>query len=262
MKLTTNLSEPLLELLRDGGAPIDGIETGPWHRPRDIAEYRKRFPQFPFYFHGGDLINRVGLLPGAVRSILEYIRAAGSPWLSLHITFFPPGARALLVRTGLRIGNMNPGRAQRSFVRRVRELPRRAGVPVILENPDPVAGWPNGEIQPERISSILEETGCGLLLDVAHARLSAERLGVTAEDYLSRLPMDRVVQIHASGPRTRGGYLCDAHEPLQAADYELLEFAWRRSKPQVVTLEYIRRKDALREQLARLRSMIDARNPG
>jgi hypothetical protein len=107
-KPTTNLSDPLLALLAEDGAPIDGVEVGPWFRPREIAAYRKRFPQLPFYFHGGDLLNRVGFIPGAVRNIREYLHVAESPWLSLHITFFPIGLRALLVRTGLRSGGEIP----------------------------------------------------------------------------------------------------------------------------------------------------------
>jgi hypothetical protein len=45
---------------------------------------------------------------------------------------------------------------------------------------------------------------------------------------------------------------------MQEADYQLLEFVLERSTPQVVTLEYIRRKDALREQLVRLRGIVGA----
>jgi uncharacterized protein (UPF0276 family) len=125
-----------------------------------------------------------------------------------------------------------------------------------------VAGWPNDEIQPPTVSSILEETGAGLLLDIAHARLPAECTGLPVKDHLSGLPMDRVAPIHAGGPRTRDGYLYDAHRSLQAADYALLEFIVRRSGPRVVTLEHIRLKNALREQLARLQTMIGLQRTG
>ena len=72
------------------------------------------------------------------------------------------------------------------------------------------------------------------------------------------LPLDRVVQIHVSGPRVQEGRLVDVHETLQAIDYELLRFVLARTDPQVVTLEYIRDRDALREQLVQLRSLLEA----
>jgi uncharacterized protein (UPF0276 family) len=85
-------------------------------------------------------------------------------------------------------------------------------------------------------------------------------LGVDVYDYLDDLPLDRVVQLHVSGPRMREGRLVDVHESLQETDYALLDFVLERTQPQVVTLEYIREREALREQLFRLRDILDARN--
>jgi uncharacterized protein (UPF0276 family) len=80
-------------------------------------------------------------------------------------------------------------------------------------------------------------------------------------EYLQDLPLERTVQIHASGPRLRKGVLTDAHEPMQAEDYRLLEWALERTNPQVVTLEYFKEKDRLAEQLSRLAQIV-ARHTG
>jgi uncharacterized protein (UPF0276 family) len=258
IKLTTNLSDPLLELWSHADAPIDGIEVGPWCRPQDIREYRRKLPRYPFYFHGGDIINRMLPFPDSAAAILRYVQASGSPWVSLHIAFFPVEARYILRKTGWRMPAPNPDRAAQAYIRKVLNLRRRVNVPVLLENPDPMPNLENHEVRADRIAAILEAAGCGLLLDIGHARLSAEILGLTPEAYLAGLPMDRVAQVHVSGPRMRGGRLFDAHEPLLEADYELLAFVLARSNPQVVTLEYIRRADALRDQLVRLRSILDS----
>jgi len=50
--------------------------------------------------------------------------------------------------------------------------------------------------------------------------------------------------------------LRDAHEALGAEDYTLLKWALERTQPQIVTLEYIRTTEALREQLRNLREII------
>ena len=137
-------------------------------------------------------------------------------------------------------------------------LARSIQVPVILENiePLPFDGY-DFEVQTKRIKKVIEETDCGFLLDIAHARVSAARLGIEIHEYLNDLPLNRVVQVHLSGPRLRGGRLVDAHEPLQDADYALLDFVLEQTRPQVVTLEYIREQEALREQLFRLRGILD-----
>jgi len=132
---------------------------------------------------------------------------------------------------------------------------------VILENTDPLPfdGY-DFEVQTERITRVLEGADCGFLLDIGHARVSAAALRVDVVDYLSDLPLHRVVQVHVSGPRMRDGRLVDAHESLQETDYALLDFVLERTRPQVVTLEYIRKREALQEQLCRLRGILDAHN--
>ena len=259
MQLTTNLSDPLLELVRRDEAPIDGVEAGPWFSVRQIREYRRRLPALPFTFHGGNLIERVGIIPGAVRNIAAYQRVTASPWVSMHITTWWPGMVWMMLRWGWRMPLPHPERATRRFVRRVGKLARSLRVPVILENvaPLPFEGY-DFEVQPERISGVAARTGCDLLLDLGHARVSASTLGMDIGDYLRALPLDRVVQVHVSGPRVRHGRLVDAHQPLQQVDYDLLDFVLARAMPRMVTLEYIRERDALREQLVRLRRVVDA----
>jgi len=79
MQLTTNLSEPLLELIHRNQAPIDAVEVGPWFSVPQIRDYRQMLPDLPFYFHGGDLIDRVGLILGAVSRIVAYQQCTDSP---------------------------------------------------------------------------------------------------------------------------------------------------------------------------------------
>jgi uncharacterized protein (UPF0276 family) len=258
IQLTTNLSAPRLELLRNNEAPIDGVEVGPWFSVRKIRDYRQALPELPFYFHGGDLIERVGFIPGAISKIRAYLRCTGSPWVSMHITMWLPGMVWLMLRHGWRMPLPNPKRATQRFIQQVTRLARSTRVPVILENmiPLPFEGY-DFEVRPERITEVLEKADCGFVLDTAHARVSAALLGMDVHDYLNSLPLDRVVQVHVSGPRVRDGRLVDAHEPLQEIDYALLDFVLAQTHPQVVTLEYIRERDALREQLLCLQDILN-----
>ena len=263
MQLTTNLSEPLLELIHRNQAPIDAVEVGPWFSVPQIRDYRQMLPDLPFYFHGGDLIDRVGLIPGAVSRIAAYQQCTESPWVSMHITLWLPGMVWLMLRRGWRMPLPNPERATQRFIRQVRRLARSLQVPVLLENTEPLPfeGY-DFEVQPERITQVLEGAECGFVLDISHARVSAAVLGVDAHDYLSRLPLHRVLQLHVSGPRMRQGRLADVHESMQELDYEHLTFVLERAEPQMVTLEYIREREALGEQLVRLRGILEAQAHG
>jgi uncharacterized protein (UPF0276 family) len=51
--------------------------------------------------------------------------------------------------------------------------------------------------------------------------------------------------------------LFDAHEPLQKADYVLLDWVLQRARPRAVTLEYSRDRQQLKAQLHRLRVLLD-----
>ena len=225
---------------------------------QQIRDYRQALPGVPFWFHGGDLIERVGFIPGAVSRIAAYLDCTASPWVSMHLTLWLPGMVGLMLRHGWKMPLPDAKRATRRFVWQVKKLARAIRVPVTLENvvPLPFDGY-DFEVRTERIAEVLDRTGCGLTLDTGHARVSAAVLGMDVHDYVESLPLARVVQVHVSGPRMRAGRLVDAHEPMQAEDYDLLGFVLERANPQVVTLEYIREREALREQLHWLRMILE-----
>jgi uncharacterized protein (UPF0276 family) len=257
IQLTCDLSTPLLGLISDGQAPIHGVEVGSWFSVRELRAYRRMLPDLPFYFHGGDLIERVGVIPGATSRIAAYVRCTGSPWVSMHLAMWLPGTVWLMLRRGWRMPLPDTRRAVRRLVRQVKRLTACSRVSVFLENvePLPFQGY-EFEVQPPLIADVLQEADCGFVLDISHARVAASALSLDVRGYLQSLPLERVQQVHVSGPRLRNGRLVDVHESLQEVDYELLDFVLARTQPQVVTLEYIRERQALREQLVRLRGML------
>ncbi|MBI4322987.1 MAG: DUF692 family protein [Candidatus Omnitrophica bacterium] len=93
---------------------------------------------------------------------------------------------------------------------------------------------------PGFMGRVLEAIDAELLLDVAHARISAENLGTTPEAYLEALPLHRVreVQISACGPLS--GIWEDLHEPPGPREWELLEWLCARAPVEFVTIEYYR----------------------
>ncbi len=78
---------------------------------------------------------------------------------------------------------------------------------------------------PQVISRVVEITGCGFLLDIPHARISANTLGLDPHAYIHQLPLAQLKEIHFTGLHTlEDGYLQD-HLELIDSDWEWLAWA-------------------------------------
>lgn len=117
---------------------------------------------------------------------------------------------------------------------------------VIVENV-PYRGPDGGRlapcVDPDVIRRIVEETECGLLLDLAHARLTCLALGLDAREYVSRLPVAHLRELHVTGAQPEGGRLRDSM-PMGPEDWDLVEWAMesirdgRWAMPWVLAFEY------------------------
>jgi uncharacterized protein (UPF0276 family) len=251
-------------LLAANWIEVDYLETGGHFVERTVAQ----FPNRPLLLHNSvfnwSLAHPTALeeqqIVSRTREALERTRA---PWLSVHLGF---SAAEVFFDVHMNARSPVLPRAELlvNICRNVRALASAISVPLILENLDYCPGGAYEHIcEPAFIAAVLHETGAGLLLDLAHARVSASRLRLPIETYLEQLPLGRVRQLHISGPRLRDGVLFDAHEALQDEDYALLEWVLQRTKPLALTLEYNREEAELRAELARLRTLLDrSRQPG
>ncbi|MBU0492082.1 MAG: DUF692 domain-containing protein, partial [Chloroflexi bacterium] len=212
-------------------------------------------------------------------AVLDYVALTGTPWFSVHLGF---GVENVTTGDGFDpaggTGPLAPAVAQDRISRNARTLRDALSVPLLLEN---VPRFPNiahdHVCEPDFIARVVQAADTWFLLDLAHARVSAAYLGYDVHDYLSRLPLERTVEIHLSGPRWGHEYrpvleavrpdlaaqlvddvLYDVHELLRQADYDLLVWALRETPVRAITLEYWHDRDALREQLVCLRALVAA----
>ena len=95
-------------------------------------------------------------------------------------------------------------------------------------------------LDPELISKIICDNDCMFLFDISHARKAALYLNMPFEEYVSKLPMDRVVEFHLAGMFTMpDGSQIDNHGKLNEEDYEFLEEAIKKYPTlKYITLEY------------------------
>jgi uncharacterized protein (UPF0276 family) len=92
--------------------------------------------------------------------------------------------------------------------------------------------------EPELFSFLLDEIGCGMLLDLAHARISANNMGwKDPESYLSALPLNKVREVHTNHPGWEGDQMVDMHQPLQPDDLPILGWVLEHTPAEAVTIE-------------------------
>jgi hypothetical protein len=257
IELTANLSRGLIELIQSNLVQLNAVEVGPWFSVEQIRQFRQQLPGYEFHFHNSNLGSSLMWLPGRKNSLQDYLHCTNNPWLSIHYSLLPPGYVWLAAKFGWYLPTPDPSSMASRFYDRVNKLKQITGLPVLLEN---MPAFPTHkyafEAAPDSIIKALEQTDSNLLLDTAHARVAASMFGMEVYAYLHRLPLEKILQIHLSGPRKRNGVLYDAHEELQAEDYQLFEWVLGHSKPKAVTLEYFKDREKLAVQLTRLREII------
>lgn len=126
-----------------------------------------------------------------------------------------------------------------NIVRHGRRLRDWAGVPLLLENFNyhPTNAY-EYICEPETFSSLIEQIGCGMLLDLAHARISAHNMGwADPRSYLEALPLPKVREIHVTRPSWEGSQMVDLHSPLQTEDLDLLGWVLDHTPVEAVTIE-------------------------
>jgi uncharacterized protein (UPF0276 family) len=250
---TVTYSPALLELVRRDGLRCDGVEVGPYLSPGEVRCAARELPGWRIEMHASGL----GLVPFTRRRLVAYLKVTDSRWISCHVRLLS----ALELRLGLRLRIFvpltNPTRRKQGMIDAVRRLKKWAPLPVILENMPCSHARHRLECDPQVTSELLAACGCDLLLDLAHARVGAQRQGISPVEYLNQLPLHKVRQIHLSGPRLRAGYLYDAHDAMEEEDYALLDWALGHSDPEVVTLEYFRERETLRRQVERVKDILN-----
>ena len=97
--------------------------------------------------------------------------------------------------------------------------------------------------EPAFITRVVQETGCGLLLDISHAMISAHHMGMSAQEYMSQMPVEQLRELHFAGVHNLDGWLQD-HLPALPADWEVLSWVMGRiesgewSSPWLLAFEY------------------------
>lgn len=178
--------------------------------PKKLEELELLAQHFPLIPHSLELSlgSAEGIDGDYLEKLADVVSIAKPAWFSDHICFTRSG--------GVEIGHLAPvpftEEALGVFVRNIDRVKKRIDVPLILENITYNIDYPWNEMSEARfIRRLLEETDCGLLLDITNLYINSINRGVDWKDALDELPLEHVVQLHFVGAHRHKDRLIDAH---------------------------------------------------
>ncbi len=226
-----------------------------WRGGKSVDRLARIRERFPLLGHGLTM-NLGGLDPFDDRFFAElkgFLDRNPTPWYSDHLCFCnndsefhdllpPPFTRS----TASRIAG------------RIREASDRLERPMLVENVSYYLALGEMEMdEPEFIAEILDQAGCGLLLDVNNAFVNAQNHGFDPYAWLERIPLERVRQLHVAGHESwDDDTLIDTHgADVRDEVYAMMAWVVERIGPVPVLLERDNHIPPLAELLAEVRQL-------
>jgi uncharacterized protein (UPF0276 family) len=212
--LTDLPSIPWFELLADNHLVEGGLIP---------LQLEKICQHYPVTFHS------VGLSLGSVDPLdLNYLgklkklmRQHGIAWLSEHCCFTSVD--------GFHSHDLLPvpysEESLSHMVQRILQAQDFLGEQILIENVSSYMKFAESTLdEVDFISELAEQADCLLLIDVNNIYVNHINQGLDTEKYLSRLPYERIKEVHLAGFEDHGDYILDAHNnPVAEPVWQLYE---------------------------------------
>lgn len=235
MYIGCNWSKALKFLLEKDAVKIDYIKSGAFGTFNE--EFLTMRSMRPILLHGLGYFEDAGMKNIEIIDFHlanKLIKDCNSPHYGIHLS--------------IKNSDMYPGMTEENIhehmSKQIQIFKRNISVPLLLENTpdspkDRIMFDHYPYIMPEQFSRLFVENDVSFLLDLTHAKITAQYRGFDIHDYIRQLPLDRVVEIHVNGSGyDKEGFPTDTHQAMEKEDYKLLDWVLNYANPKVVTLEY------------------------
>lgn len=239
MYLAINYSPPAAQLIKSGQIDIDFFKTPDW--PWMVDEAKELRPvAVHFTLEAGN--NGLGQVDW--KQLDHLVRITHTPYINLHLDarqkYFP----WILTDTASKSDIEQVFKVILSDVMSVVEI--FGTERVIVEN-SPYRGELGNTlrlcVEPEIITRIVDESGCGFLLDISHAIISAAHIGMDSHEYFYKLPVNKLKEMHFAGIHHIKGQWMD-HLSILKRDWHWLDWVLAQIKsgewstPWLMAFEY------------------------
>lgn len=292
MKLAVNYSEAMATLVRNGDAEIDLFKCPTW--PDALAQasaLRPAYAHLPLTIRAdGKVTNSEAKTEVDWDALDAVIAGSQTRHINLHPDINAPALQHIPA------DGTDPEHIEQVADLMIEcvmvAIDRYGADKVTVENIYGLRGAGRRAMMlPETMHRILDATGAGFLLDISHAQLAAEQLGVDPKTYINALPVERLQEVHVTGIRLFDAAFCTHlaslgipdsfidrfrgikldHMAFTDADWDFLEWAFQRlhnnewQQPWVVSMEYggvgpvwedMAEIDLLRVQIPRLYNLV------
>jgi len=244
MNLALNYSPQAADLLREGTIQLDLLKCPDWPELIREAEALK-----PVYVHFPLVVGSPSLRETDWGEVEAFLTETQTAFVNVHLEATPT------TYPGVPVNTRDPHHAERlteRFIEDVALVASHFGAERVVAENVIYRGHRGNLLRPaalgEVIRTVVQETGCGFLLDLSHARISVHYLGVEEPGvelwgYLDALPVERLRELHVTGIHYLNDKLTD-HLPLTEEDWEITGKVFERirtgtwAEPIVVAFEY------------------------
>lgn len=230
MQLAVNYSTQLENLLINRQVEVDLIKCPDWQGLIDAALIFK-----PVYIHFDLLLgNQQPIRAGQIQNIKALMRQTGTQWVNFHL--IAPKNATIHSKSDL----LGFWLREMDDILKVFE-PHQ----IVVENFPFYSSQPQNlyAVDADTIHRLIDQTQCGFLLDLAHAKITTISLKTKLDAYLSALPLYKLKEVHITGIQKLSGWWVD-HLPCQREDYQALNHLLTRltnhnwALPKIIALEY------------------------
>ncbi len=169
-----------------------------------------------------------------VESVKRYIKDTNTEYLSVHFDMDS------IYYKKIEKNEIELSEIIKMVTSNINFLRKEFNLEVHIENVSAKNGRPECFFNPDVITEVIRKTNCNFLFDLSHAITSAGYYDISVYDYIKKLPMFTVKEIHVSGTlMNKEKKLIDSHTRLVRRDYKIIESLLDKFKNiDKITLEY------------------------